>query len=842
MEKSALELIEIFPDFTNNQNSSIKTKDFPFKIKHDFYIDENKFHQISLKNQQTLDSVIQNTFLYKYVINNLISLVSIDDITNKELYLKTSGTTIFKVKYNNKNYFFIIEDKFSHNFSDLISSDTINQYISNCTIINKIFVFDKNGVVGYMCELPKGYFLTMKIRDLDINLRISIARRLIGKIANENKYSVNFDIENIYIFDEDSTHDLIFLRNISPFKNDNCDFLFPIKRAVMIVIGCVLLQSENSADSLLINTEEELIQYSKRLYDINPEEENNEIREFIKDIIRNVLSAKSMKDLICELDRINCVLYKIVNDVQSIATINSPFPNNKDQKIYKYSNTYLVKESSFLEIISNKTETSRFFISEALRLQREGEQFYNQNDFSKAKELYEECLNIQKKLLGDEDKETGIAYNNLAGVFLKLREYQKALEFYQKSLVIYELHFGIEHQLNASVLNNIGLIYDIIGEYENALLYYQRSLTIKLNTLGENNCFTASSYYNIGGIYDLLGNYEISLKYYSKALEIYNSIYGENNADSATTYNNLGLVYDKLGKEDESISSYRNCIRISILILDENHPLSATALNNLGLVLFKKGEIDQAIVNFESSIKIRIKLFGTDHPDTASSYNNLAGALFKKEMYQEALEKFTKCLEINLKIIGEINLDTASAYNNIGLTYVRLNNNESALMNFKKCLKIRQIILKDAHPDLVSTLNNIGGVFYKMKLFNEAIEIYQKTLEMMVQIVGENHSELINIYKNLGNCYLNNCEIEYSLIHNEKALSLAQANYGQFHIKTSDCYFSLGIVYEYIMETDSSIECYEKSYEIRKKLIGDDHYYTKLASEKVKKMNHTEII
>jgi len=307
MEKSALEIFEIFPDLSNNQNNSIKTKQFPFKIKHDFYIDENKIHEFPLKNEQTLDSVLYYNFLYKYIINNVISLVSLDDITNKALYLKTSGTTIYKVKYKDKDSFLIVEDKVTENFSDIISSDTINQYINNSININKIFVFDKNGVVGYMCELPKGYFLTMKIRDLDFNIRMSIVRRLIGKIANNNKYSVNFDIENIYILDEDYTQDFIFLRNNSPLKNDKSDFLFQIKRALLIMVGCILLKSENFTDTLLINTEEGLIQYSKLLLDINTDEGNNEIREFIKDIIRNILSRKSMKDLLCELDRINCV-------------------------------------------------------------------------------------------------------------------------------------------------------------------------------------------------------------------------------------------------------------------------------------------------------------------------------------------------------------------------------------------------------------------------------------------------------------------------------------------------------------------------------------------------------
>ena len=819
MNKELTQILDKFPELSSFLHNPIKTKEFNLKIRKNIFINEKSFDEECSKIDKTSNVGINNIFLFKFIINNLIKIVKIEEIEEKEIVLKTKNTTVFRVLNSNIDYLFIKYDRMIE-FYKLMTHETIQQFESRSGITNKSFVIDNDKIIGYTCNLPNGEFLYNSLEKYERKIKFSIIKKLFELISCKNYLLSNLEIESIYVvMNDNEIENLIILNRQIQEENEMSeqeDFLLK-KKSIFNVLGSILLNAETLSTN--INTPEEFDDFANQL---ERQGYCNFPRINFKELLKAIYLSEKMNSLLKSLETMSWIIYE------------SSVEGEKNITLIKKKQS-LNLETFCFELKEQKTDEFKTYISESLKLQREGEHYYATSDYQKACQKYEDLLNIRRNLFGEEDIETGIAYNNLAGVLLKLSDYKKSQVCYRKALMIYEKQHGKEHQLTASVINNIGLIYDILGEYQNALLFYERSLEIKIKTLGENDCSTASSYYNIGGIHDLLGNYEVSLQHYKKALEIYDKVNGEINEDSATTHNNIALIYDKLSRLEEAITSYKRCVDISLNILGENHPLLATSYNNLGLVLFKRGEYKESIVNFNLSINIRMKLFGSDHPDTASSYNNLAGAYFKMEDFANALENYNICLNINQRICGEFFAETATAYNNLGLVYVKLKDYESALKNFKQSLKIRQSINKQAHQDTVSSLNNLGGVIYMMNKYSDCIEIYLKTLEMMTEIYGNKANiEFLHIYKNLGNCYLNINEIEQSISFYEKALSLAKSYFGIHNIKTSDCYFSLGTVYESIEDIETSREMYQKSFEIRKKLLGDNHLLTKLVEEKIK--------
>ena len=854
IKKGCLEILEKFPVLCNYQHNPIKAKEFFLKIKNNIFINEQKFDQNLVSKKDTNHPNQNNLFVYKYIINNLINIVKINDIEKKELVFKTPHTTVYKSLYLNIEYLFFIQDNLVNDFFQLITHETLQQYYDHHININKSFVFDNNKIIGFICILPQGEFLNKRLDNFDLRAKLFLIRKLMKMIFSEDCLVINFEIESIYVVERNSEIEDLIILNRQTIGNSKDQENISLKRkAIFKVLGSILLNYEtpltenpDDIDNLLTNFEK-LVNSSL-------------CKEKIKNLLKEINDSNSINSLFQKLERMIWCIYEssidnlnnnllnIENVVTSFELVSIKNSNNNlvnvekvvtsfeliqkrsyDVRMKKEINLYLISE------LIDKKHENQILISELLRLQREGEYNYSIEEYDISLKNYEQVLEMKRKLLGDEDRETGIAYANLAGVLLKLGQFKKSHVLYNKALNIYEKYHGNENLLIASVLSNIAMTYELEAEYQTALDCYFKSLDIKLKIFGENNSSTASSFNNIARMYELLGNHKDSYIYHQKALDIYNELNGEINVDSARIYNSIGLIYTKVLKYEEAIACFKKCIDISISCPEDNRALTATSYNNLGLVLYNKGEYDESIKCFNYSIDIRKKIHGPYHPDTASSFNNMAGAFFKKEEFNIALENYIICLNINKKILGVMNSDTGTVYNNIGLVYVKLKNYELAFDNFKNSLNIREII-KKSHPDTVSTLNNLAGVVYKMNLFNNCIELYLKSLDIMTELNENNVLEFINIHKNLGHCYLNTDQIELSIAHYEKALAKAKAHLGVSNIITSECYFNLGVAYESIDDNENSLEMFQKSFEIRKKNLGENHTETMLVEEKIYKI------
>jgi tetratricopeptide (TPR) repeat protein len=84
-----------------------------------------------------------------------------------------------------------------------------------------------------------------------------------------------------------------------------------------------------------------------------------------------------------------------------------------------------------------------------------------------ALELYEKCLAISIKALGEDHPDVADTYTNTALVYDKQGRYEMALELYEKCLAISIKALGEDHPDVADTYTNTALVYDKQGRYEN---------------------------------------------------------------------------------------------------------------------------------------------------------------------------------------------------------------------------------------------------------------------------------------------------------------------------------------------------------------------------------------
>jgi len=173
----------------------------------------------------------------------------------------------------------------------------------------------------------------------------------------------------------------------------------------------------------------------------------------------------------------------------------------------------------------------------------------NNVDYEKALNYYQKALKIRVKILGKENSDTAISYNNIGELYSDKEDYEKALKYYFKALEIQEKILGKESPFTATSYNNIGLVCYYKGVYKIALDYYIRALIIRKKLLGKENPSTATSYNDIGILLHYIGKNEKALEFLNKALEIYKKILGEDHPKTIQTDNNYAIIFDSLSKK-----------------------------------------------------------------------------------------------------------------------------------------------------------------------------------------------------------------------------------------------------------------------------------------------------
>ena len=77
-----------------------------------------------------------------------------------------------------------------------------------------------------------------------------------------------------------------------------------------------------------------------------------------------------------------------------------------------------------------------------------------------------------------------------------------------------------------------------------------------------------------------------------------------------------------------------------------------------------------------------------------------------------------------------------------------------------------------------------------------------------------------------------------------KALEIIKKNYGNEHPYVATCYKNTAHVYMEMKEYNKALVCYKKAYEIRKKILGQEHASTReieVIIERIgKEINQTE--
>jgi tetratricopeptide (TPR) repeat protein len=296
------------------------------------------------------------------------------------------------------------------------------------------------------------------------------------------------------------------------------------------------------------------------------------------------------------------------------------------------------------------------------RLER-GEYRDYQQEQALAIQYFRKAADLQKELGLEEDFASTLS--NLAFLYRSQGRYDQAEPLYQQALELRKRLLGEEHPYVATSLNNLAFLYHSQGRYAEAEPLYLQALELRKHLLGEEHPYVATSLNNLAVLYRSQGRYAEAEPLYLQALELRKRLLGEDHPYVATSLNTLAGLYKSQGRYAEAEPLYLQALELRKRLLGEDHPYIATSLNDLALLYSSQGRYDQAEPLYLQALKLYKRLLGEDHPYVATSLNNLAGLYKSQGRYEQAEPLYLQALELKERVLGVNHPSTVTTRKNL---------------------------------------------------------------------------------------------------------------------------------------------------------------------------------
>jgi serine/threonine protein kinase len=251
---------------------------------------------------------------------------------------------------------------------------------------------------------------------------------------------------------------------------------------------------------------------------------------------------------------------------------------------------------------------------------------FQQGRFGEAKDLFVQSLAI---LRSDNAPQTDISslLDDLARVYTRGQQWLLAKQTYEQALDIDRRVLGDDHPRISQYLDNLAFVAQNMGDLKQAEFLYRDALNRKEATYGERHPETAMTKGNYGLLLQREGRLTEAEPLLRDAVAIRLSLFGPDNYNVGYARVSLAMLLHDKGDLAASEIEFRQALVIYDKSLPANHQYRASLLMHFARLLVDRNKSAEALAKSEESIKIWTATSPATNPQTALAHAIHAYAL-----------------------------------------------------------------------------------------------------------------------------------------------------------------------------------------------------------------------
>ncbi|HMH27391.1 MAG TPA: serine/threonine-protein kinase [Steroidobacteraceae bacterium] len=276
---------------------------------------------------------------------------------------------------------------------------------------------------------------------------------------------------------------------------------------------------------------------------------------------------------------------------------------------------------------------------------------FQQGRFGEAKDLFVQSLAI---LRTDDAPQTDISslLDDLARVYTRGQQWLLAKQTYEQALDIDRRVLGDDHPRISQYLDNLAFVAQNMGDLKQAEILYRDALNRKEATYGERHPETVMTKGNYGLLLQREGRLTEAEPLLRDAVAIRLSLFGPDNYNVGYARVSLAMLLHDKGDLVASETEFRQALAIYDKSLPTNHQYRASLLMHFARLLVDRNKSAEALTKSEESIKIWTATSPATNPQTALAHAIHAYALEHLDKLPLAAEELDAAVPVLTKARG----------------------------------------------------------------------------------------------------------------------------------------------------------------------------------------------
>jgi serine/threonine protein kinase/tetratricopeptide (TPR) repeat protein len=278
-----------------------------------------------------------------------------------------------------------------------------------------------------------------------------------------------------------------------------------------------------------------------------------------------------------------------------------------------------------------------------------GETYYGLAQYADAAKQLERALQLERRVLGQQNLTTLDTMNSLAAADYNVGNYDRMQATLNEALPIQRRQFGPDHPGTLSMMNNLAFSYQLQGKYAQVEALHAQILEARKRKLGPEDPATLRSMDNLAFSYYFQGKYPQAEKLMSQIFETQLRLHGPENPWTLGYMHHLAM-FQAIQENPTAEALLFKTLEAKRHALGPEHADTISVYWSLANLYQRQGKNALAEEYALKAFEGRRRVLGPKHPDTVASEGDLALAYESEGKFAAAEPLARDAMAIDTKI------------------------------------------------------------------------------------------------------------------------------------------------------------------------------------------------
>jgi tetratricopeptide (TPR) repeat protein len=265
-----------------------------------------------------------------------------------------------------------------------------------------------------------------------------------------------------------------------------------------------------------------------------------------------------------------------------------------------------------------------------------GRAYRELGEYSAAQPHLERSLDLRRRLLGDDHRDTLAAINHLAWLYRAQADWVRAEPLFTEMLDSYRRNYGSDDPRTRNALTALAAVYRDREQFAKAEPLFLEVVEKTRHGLGEEDLSTVGAFVNLGVLYYYQGDYGRAEPLCVKGLEGRKRLLGDAHGDTITAMFNLALVYQAEGEHAKAEPLLLEALEVRRRAVGDDNHATHIAMYHLAVGYLAQGQDTKAEPLLRQVFQLRRKKHGDENDVTLLTLARLVELHRHRGEFQQA--------------------------------------------------------------------------------------------------------------------------------------------------------------------------------------------------------------